>query len=119
MEHHPNELFIYYDGNSRVAKQTRAYARAVSNHVNEMDYKKVRLTPTLWEEMLSLLKLRPKDLLNKAHPRYQEKVARRSFDPEGWLNILLQNPDLIKAPIAIKNRKAILCIKPTDILKIA
>ena len=119
MEFHPNELMLYFDPSSSVGKQTRAYAHSISNHVNELDYTKVKLTTTLWKEVLNMLKLRPKDLLNKAHRGYQEKVARHSYTMEGWLNVLANNPEMLKAPIAILNRKAILCRNPTDILKLA
>ena len=119
MEFHPNELLLYFDPSTSTGKQTRAYAHSISNHVNELDYHKVKLTTTLWKEIINMLKLRPKDLLNKAHREYQEKVAGHSYTMEGWLKVLANNPQMLKAPIAVWNRKAILCKKPTDILKIS
>jgi arsenate reductase len=68
---------------------------------------------------LNRLNLRAKDLLNRAHPDYQEKIAGNSFDEEGWLNVLVQNPCLLKAPIAIKNNKAVLCVRPSQILMLS
>lgn len=118
MKIHPNELFIYYDPSTNSGKQTRAYAYSISNHVNETEYHKVRFTSTMWRDLLDMLGLRPKDLLNRAHPDYQSKIAGNNYDDEGWLNVIINYPYLIKAPIAVMNDKAILCIKPTDILKL-
>jgi hypothetical protein len=36
----------------------------------------------------------------------------------GWLDVIMHNPQLLKAPIAIFNGKAVLCQKPTDVFKL-
>ena len=74
MQFHPNELLIYYNPNTTTGKQTRAYALSISNNVNALDNTQVLLTATLWKEIVNMLGVRPKDLLNKAHAEYQAKV---------------------------------------------
>ncbi|MGB3180322.1 MAG: ArsC/Spx/MgsR family protein [Cyclobacteriaceae bacterium] len=118
MKHHPNELMIYYDPGTSIGKQTYAYAHTLTRHVNAKTYSSTRMTSTLWRELLDMLDLRAKDLLDKSNTEYQAKIARNNFDEEGWLNILLHFPHLIKAPIAVKNCQAVLCCKPTAILKL-
>ncbi len=113
-----NELFVYYDPGSIRAKKVLAYARGVAQHVKEVEYHKTKLTPTLWKQLLFKLDSNPKNLLNKAHPYYQSNIRGREFDDEGWLKILINNPDLIKCPIVVKGEKAILCNNPTDILQL-
>ena len=61
----------------------------------------------------------PKDLLNKSHPYYQENIRGKEFDEEGWLNVLRTNPQLIKAPIAMRGKRAVLCINPQDVFRLA
>ncbi len=119
MKFHPNELVIYYDATSSSSKQTRAYAHSISSHVNATSYQDLRCSSTYWRDLLEMLQLRPKDLLNRAHPEYQSKIRGNNFDDEGWLTVLIRYPHLIKAPIAIKNRRAILCRNPTEILKLS
>ncbi|MDH5602799.1 MAG: glutaredoxin [Cyclobacteriaceae bacterium] len=116
MQFHQNELFIYLDPNSSVGKKTRAYASSISKNVNALDSNKIKLTATLWKEIVNMLNLRPKDLMNRAHPEYQEKIRGNTFTMTGWLEILAKNPQLLKAPIAIYHNKAIMCERPTDIL---
>lgn len=118
MQFHPNELFIYYNPATNTGKQCRAYAKSISNNINDVDCNKIKLTTTLWKEILNMLGLRPKDLLDRSNPEYQEKIAGNSYTMTGWLDILVNNPHLIKAPIAIYRNKAVLCLKPTDILKL-
>ena len=118
MKMHPNELFFYFNPTHTIDKQMRAYAQSISQHINEINIEKERITLTGWQTILEKLKLRPKDLLNRAHPDYQSKIAGKTWDDEGWLNILTRNPHLLKAPIAIKKNKAVLCITPNIILEL-
>lgn len=119
LQFHPNELLlIYFDPTSNTSKQTRAYARSISNNVNEINLANVRFTTTLWKEVVNLLNLRPKDLLDKSNPAYQAKVRGNTFTMSGWLEVLTNNPHLLKAPIAVYHNRAILCRKPTDILRL-
>ena len=116
---HPNELLFLFDGASASAKRTLAFAQTVSNHVHEMDYNHSPLTKTSWQELLNLLQMDPKELLNKAHPEYQEKIQGHDFSMDDWLDILVHNPHLLKAPIAVKDDRAILCERPKDVLKLS
>ena len=118
MKMHPNELFFYYNPSHSVDKQVRAFAHAISNHVNEINIDKERITTTGWRSILDLLKLRPKDLLNRAHSDYQNHIAGKNWDDESWLQILVKYPHLLKAPIAIKRNKAVLCTTPNAILQL-
>lgn len=118
MKMHPNELFFYFNPSHPVDKQTRAFAQTVTKHINEINIEKEKITTTIWLSILDKLKLRPKDLLNRAHPDYQTHIAGKTWDDEGWLNILVRYPYLVKAPIAIKNNKAVLCTTPNEVLKL-
>lgn len=115
---HPNELFFYYIPSHSIDKQARAYARSVSRYVNEINIEKEHITTTGWRTILDKLHLRPKDLLNRAHPEYQRQIAGKTWDDESWLHILAKHPYLLKAPIAIKREKAVLCTKPGEIFKL-
>jgi len=118
MKTHPTELYFYHNSAQVIDKQTLAYAYSIARYINQIDVVKEKITTTQWNSMLIKLNLRAKDLLNKAHPEYQSKIAGRNWDEESWLNILVRNPHLIKSPIAILRNKAILCKTPSDILKL-
>jgi arsenate reductase (glutaredoxin) len=118
MRIHPSELYLYHSSFQTIDKQTKAYAKSITKFVNEIDVVKEKMTATQWDQILLMLNLRAKDLLNRAHPDYQKYIAGKEWDEEGWLNILVKYPHLIKSPIAIFKNKAILCKTPTDILKL-
>ena len=119
MRYHPKELVIYYDNKSSSHRKTRALAHSISNYVREIDFDHYKLTKLMWGELLELLHLKAKNLLNKANPKYQELIAKHDFDENDWLEILVRNPELIKAPIVVYHDKAVLCETPKDIYKVA
>ncbi len=119
MQFHPNELFLLYNPQSNKGKQTKAMATDICSHINEIDALHEKLIPTYWKEVVTMLGLNPADLLDQSHPDYQSKVGENTYTMEGWLEVLARNPELIKAPIAIYNKRAIMCETPTDIMKLA
>ena len=118
MKTHQREILIYYNHDSSNDRKTVAHAQGVVNHVKAYSYKQAPSTNTSWQQILQALGMHPKELLNKAHPYYQENIRGREFDKESWLNVLKYNPELIKAPIAIRGERAILCTNSTDIYKL-
>ena len=118
MKTHPQEILIIFDSASPLGRRTLAYAHTLSRHVREMEYHKSSLTNTLWRQLMFKLDLEPKEILDKSHPYYQESLRGRSFDEEGWLNVIWMNTHLIKAPIVVMGKKAILCSNPTQIFSL-
>ena len=118
MKIHNREIMIYYNPESSGDKKTVAYAKSMVSHVKSYAFAKSPSTHTSWQMIIQYLGMHPKQLLNKAHPYYQEHIRGRDFDKECWLKIIWNNPELIKAPIAVRGNKAILCINPTDIYKL-
>lgn len=119
MKHHKNEVWIYYDSKNPSHKKTKAMALSICNHIHDLDLNSNIISKWMWKDILDLLHLSPKQLLNKSDRKYQAELRGHDFDEEGWLEILHRNPKLLKAPIAIHGEKAILCTNPKDVCKIA
>lgn len=118
MEFHPNELTLVYDPRTASGKKIRALAYSFSNNVNEIDYTTTRLTTTLWKEIVQMLGNDPKSLLDKSSATYKDKVKGNVFTMHGYMNILLNSPELLRGPIAITRGKALICENPYEILKL-
>lgn len=118
MQFAKNELFLIYNPQSNVGKQTKAIALDLCNHINEVDVVHEKLSPTYWREIVTMLGLHPNDLLDKTHPEYRKKVANDDFTMDGWLEILVHDSYLVKYPIVIFEQSAVLCHTPTDIMKL-
>lgn len=118
MQFHQNELFLYFDPHIRNGKQSLAYAKSISNNINEVDWNTTQLTTTLWKEIINMLKMDPDKLLNKSHEDYQNTIEGKSFTMTGWMEVLVHNPKMLNGSIAIFNGSAIFCENPTEILRL-
>lgn len=118
MKTNKREILIYYNPESRSDRLTLAYAKSVSPHVRSYAYGQTPSTETSWRTIMEALNCHPKDLLNKAHPYYQHHIKGREFDEESWVKILRFNPEIIKSPIAMSGRKAVLCNTPSDVYRL-
>jgi len=118
MKSNPREIIIYYNPESSRDRKTVAHARGMVPHVRSYAFGKTPSTTTSWRTILKSLDMHPKELLNKADPYYQEHLRGKDFNAESWLNVIERNPGLIKAPIAIRGQKAILCNSAPDVYKL-
>ncbi|MCB0635183.1 MAG: hypothetical protein KDC54_01120 [Lewinella sp.] len=116
---HRAEILLFYNPASSSDRMTVAHALALTPHVKAFAYHQCPATGMSWHQILAALDTPPKLLLNKAHPYYQHYIRGRDFDDEGWVNILRHNPEMIKAPIAIRGHRAVQCLTPTDIYKLS
>lgn len=118
MKTHRREIMIYYNPDSSSDRKTVAHAQSVSRHIKLYAFSRTPSTGTSWRQILQALGKHPKELLNKAHPYYQQHIRGREFDDESWINVIRYNPDILKAPIAVRGRRAIVCSTPTDIYRL-
>ena len=113
-----SEIKIYYNQNDEKAKKALIYALSMSSNVQTFDIEKTRRTGTIWRNILAKLNKSPKDLLDKSKPYYQKNIKGRDFEDRDWIYLLMNNPGLVRSPIAIRGNKAIILDNPTDIYKI-
>ena len=112
------EIQIYFNENDSKAKKAIAYAKSITHKVQTFDIHKTKGTGTIWRSILAKLNKSPKELLDKSKPYYQENIRGRDFEDRDWIYLLMNNPGLVRSPIAIRGNKAIVLDNPTDIYKI-
>lgn len=113
-----DEIIIYYNRDSSSDRKTVAFAHSTGSHISSYTHENAPSTTTGWNTILGNLKMKPKEILNKAHPEYQAKIRGKEFNNRSWMNVIKNNPHLIKAPIAMKGNRAVLCVNPTDIYRL-
>jgi len=118
MKIHNREILLYYNPTSSSDKKTMAYAKSISSHIKAFSYEDAFISDTNWVRIISLLDKHPKELLNKAHPDYQNNIKGTEAGTGSWVKLLKNNPHLMRAPIAVKGDKAVFCESPTDIYKL-
>ena len=118
MRTHPREILLYYNSESSKDRKILAYAQSTGLKIKSYCHSKAPSTSTSWQTIIEALGMHPKELMNKADPYYQANIRGKEFDKEGWLSVIMNNPNLIKSPIAIKGKKVMVCSTPADIYKL-
>lgn len=113
-----DELSILHNPDCSKAKKAFAYAKSISRSVSLYQFSNAATTPTQWRQILEKLGKTPKEILDKSSPYYQANIRGREFEEEDWLQVLINNPSLIRSPIVTRGYKAMLLDNPTDIYKI-
>ncbi|MGB0166881.1 MAG: arsenate reductase family protein [Luteibaculum sp.] len=113
-----NELVLIYNEKEPRDKKTLAYATTIAPRVNKQELSSVRISSTLFEKALNQLGVPAKAVLNKAHAEYQESLRGRKLSNEEWFHLILNKPELLKAPIAMYKGKAVICNSETDIFRL-
>ncbi len=118
MEFNPKEITVIYDMNKRGGREALAYAKQIAQHVKEIDISKQPLTRTQLAELIGKLNIEIEGVIDKTDTLYQDKYEGVDMDENGWLEVLVHNPSLIKTPIGILGDKAVVCDLPNQILEL-
>jgi arsenate reductase (glutaredoxin) len=113
-----HDLYLLFDPNSTLGRKTHALALSLNHVVHTIDIMGKTVTPLRWKEIIGMLGLSPKQLLNTGHPDYERIIAGKEYSEKDFLEVLYQNPQLVIGPIGILQNKAVLCDDPKDILKL-
>ena len=109
---------IYYGNDDYKDPQIEARAKAENVKVLPIDVTKTKLTGTQILQMAEKLNVDVSEMVNKNVKDYDSIVTGKSYDKEGWLNILLENPILIR-PMAERGKRMVFLDTAFDIRKIA
>ena len=111
-----HELYLVYNPETELGRKTHALALSLNDVIHEINIMRKSITPTHWKEILGMLQMAPSELINTGHPEYEQTYSGKDFSESDYLEMLFQNPQLVKGPIGILQNKAILCEDPNDIL---
>ena len=116
---HNNQITLYFDPNSYKGKQTLAYAMTYKLTIAEVQIDKTPFTGTQLLHLTKLLGVSLQELADTEKAHYKTLMGNaKNFTSEDWITVFIQNPELIRSPIAIKGNKAIIINTPTDILRL-
>lgn len=118
MKTNHREILIYYNPDSSNDRKTIAHALGIAPFLRTYAFDKAPSSGTSWQQIITALNMHPKELMDKSKPYYQKNIKGREFDEQGWLDVIKYNPSLMKAPIAMRGDKAVLCTTATDIYRL-
>lgn len=114
-----NLINLYYHPNHINSKKCIAIANANKVAVQAIDIEKTRISQTHWSEMAELLNISVIDMVDLEHDKVVSKFGKvPEIDEFSALKIIQNNPEVVKAPVAIRGQKAVFAKNSRDILKL-
>lgn len=118
MYYRNNEITLLYDHQRELDRKTLATAHAVSRKINRQEIRSVRVSETLFYMLVDKLGGDPKAIIDKSQPFYQKEIRGKELSNYGWYTMIMNHPELLKAPIAMYRGKVVLCQASNDVLKL-
>ena len=112
-------LTLYHNPKCSKSRQTLKLLEEQGINPKIIEYLKNPPTPEKLKEILSLLKISPRDLMRKKEDEYKELgLANSQLSDQDLIDYMVKNPILIERPIVIVDGKAVLGRPPEQVLNI-
>ncbi len=97
---------IYHNNMCSKSRATLNLLQEGQEEIKIQEYLKQVPSKAELKEILSMLKMKPLDLIRKNEGIFKENYKEKNLSDEEWIDIMLANPVLIERPIVVKDGKA-------------
>jgi arsenate reductase (glutaredoxin) len=99
---------IYHNPRCRKSREGLTYLQSKTSDFQIVEYLKEGLTLDQIKEILLKTNLKPFDLVRTQEDLYKKELKGKKFTDAEWMDILVENPNLLQRPIIVGKHKAIL-----------
>ena len=112
-------ITIYHNPKCSKSRQTLKLLEEQATGIDVIEYLKNPPTVKKLKEILSLLKISPRELMRKKETEYKELMLSNSnLSDKDLIESMIKHPILIERPIVLANGKAVLGRPPENVLNI-
>lgn len=111
-------ITIYHNPKCKKSRAGLEYLKEKGQDYTIVEYMKNPLSREVLKNILMKLNVRPEELIRTNEDIYKSAFAGKQFNDDEWIDILLENPRLIKRPIVEKGYKAVIAEPPDEIDKL-
>ena len=117
---HLHNVIIVFNSHKSHDKKCRAAAFTLDKHAITADIGTAKLGSMEWLKISQYLDVPVEELLNKQHPDFLAYYGNSEIelDDSSALKILSKNPDILKYPIGIYNKKALFLRSKNEIYRL-
>ncbi len=101
-------LQIYHNPKCRKSRAGLDYLKIKGLDFEVIEYLKTGLTVEVLQQLLQRLNVKPFELVRTQEDYFKHNLKGKNFSDEEWIQIIIENPKLLKRPIIVNNFKAIL-----------
>ena len=100
-------LKIYHNQRCPKSRAGLAYLKTKAEDFEVIDYLKTGLTAETIRQILQRLNVKPIELVRTQELYFKQQLKGKNFSDEEWIQIIIENPKLLKRPIIVNNYKAV------------
>jgi len=97
---------IYHNPRCTKSRQSLALLEEKNEEIEIVEYLKSNPTKQEVTELVSMLGIKPLELIRKGEKIYKEEFKGKELTDEAWIEAMVSYPILIERPIVVKNGKA-------------
>lgn len=109
---------IYHNPRCKNSRAGLMYLKERVPNVEVIDYLTVGLSVADLMEILQKSGLTPAQLVRTSETYYKENLKGMSFDTEGWVRVIVDNPKLLQRPFVVAENGCVLGNPPENIDKL-
>jgi arsenate reductase len=98
---------IYHNPKCRKSRAGLDYLKTKGLDFEVIEYLKTGLTIEMLQQLLQRLNVKPVELVRTQEDYFKQQLKGKNFSDEEWIQIIVENPKLLKRPIVIHNYKAV------------
>jgi len=98
---------IYHNPRCSKSRAGLDYLKAKIVDFEVIDYLKTGLTVEILLQILQRLNVKPIELVRTQEDYFKQQLKGKNFSDEEWIQIIIENPKLLKRPIIVNKYKAV------------
>lgn len=83
------------------------YLKTKTEDFEIIDYLKTGLTKEILQQIIQRLNVKPVELVRTQEDYFKQQLKGKIFSDEEWIQIIIENPKLLKCPIIVNKYKAV------------
>jgi len=83
------------------------YLKTKTEDFEVIDYLKTGLTKETLQQIIQRLNVKPVELVRTQEEYFKQQLKGKIFSDEEWIQIIIENPKLLKRPIIVNKYKAV------------
>ena len=83
------------------------YLKTKGGEFEIVDYLKTGLTIEILQQIIQRLNVKPLELVRIQEEYFKQQLKGKIFSDEEWIQIIIENPKLLKRPIIVNKYKAV------------
>ena len=98
---------IYHNPRCPKSRAGLDYLKTKVQDFEVIEYLKTGLSAETIRQVLQRLNVKPLELVRTQETYFKQQLKGKNFSDEEWIQIIVENPKLLKRPIIVNNYKAV------------